>query len=345
MAYENTAAEFRPELQVKVEEGMAMDGKFIAEQIFPIFPVQTRKGYYKKIKRGQGQLLTSPGVAGVNDPLKRAPGTAYREITRTSEQASWLCVDRGLKEVIDDVNKQEESRFFDLESSTAVWLMRNMRIAREQRAAAYTFDPSIWGSTDSSTVGGGAASLGTISSPGGGAFIEANLSVFDFPRALTAITALIEKRGEDANTLVISREIKDLVLRSDKMRNYFLGTLGGTAQITLEMVQEKFGFSQILVGRASMDTVKTGKNASDSTLSWLWPNTYAWVGNVAMGAPEMGGAGRTFVLEELSSGGLFTTETYRDEDKRSDILRVRMDEEMNTVNENSGTLIQLNPII
>jgi hypothetical protein len=326
MAYQNTSAEFRPELQVKVEEAMAIDNKFIAEGIFPVFPVKTRKGYYKKVRRGKGQLMANPGTTAANDPLKRAPGTAYREISRTTEQDSWLCVDRGLEESVDDVDKQEESRFFDLESSTAVWLMRNIRIAREARAAAFTYNPDIWG----------------VGYTGDVAFTEANIETFDAPKALVAAAQIVDKRGENANTLVMSRMLKDLILRSQLLRIYFFGISGGNAAITLDMLAEKFGFEQILVGAASYDTTKPGKDSTDANLTWTWNDRYMWVGNVVDGAPEMGGAGRTFMLEDLTHGQLFLTETYRDEKIRCDRLRVRQDEEMNTVNECSGTLIQVN---
>jgi len=58
----------------------------------------------------------------------------------------------------------------------------------------------------------------------------------------------------------------------------------------------------------------------------------------------MGGAGRTFVLEALTEGQLFVTETYRDEHIRSDRLRVRQDDDIKTVNENSGVLVKINDV-
>src|ERR1700752_852135 len=119
--YHNSAAEIRPELQAKVEEAMAIDKKFIAELIFPAYPGKTRTGDYRRIKRGKGQLLTNPsGNAGI-DRLKRAPGTAYPEMTRTSEKQSWNCTDRGIEEPMDDGNVQDERRFFEVESATAIW--------------------------------------------------------------------------------------------------------------------------------------------------------------------------------------------------------------------------------
>jgi len=330
MAYENTSAEFRPELQVKVEEAMGIDNKFIADLIFPIYPVQTRKGYYKRIKRGKGQLLSNPsaGKTEANDPLLRAPGTAYREVTRTTEQDSWLCKDRGLEEAMDDVNKQEESRFFDIESSTAIWLMRQMRIAREARVAGFVFNEGIWGAPIPSNV----------------AFTWDNVETIDPAKLIKEGLRKVDKRQEMPNTMVCSAENWDVISSSTKFREYFFGLAGGAAQITRDMVAEKFELDQILLGRASYDTTKPGKDSSDADLVWTWGNDYIWIGQVTEGAPEMGGAGRTMVLEQLTGGQLFVTETYREEKIRSDRLRVRSDDSTQIVNENSGVLIRVNDI-
>jgi hypothetical protein len=77
---------------------------------------------------------------------------------------------------------------------------------------------------------------------------------------------------------------------------------------------------------------------------WTWGNKYFWVGNVVGGAPEMGGAGRTMVLDELTGGELFVTESWYDQDKRSTIIRVRQDDDTKIVNENSGVLVQVNEL-
>ena len=57
---------------------------------------------------------------------------------------------------------------------------------------------------------------------------------------------------------------------------------------------------------------------------------------------ELSGAGRTFVLEELTGGQQYVTETYREEKIRSDRLRVRQDDDTKIVNENSGILAAIN---
>ncbi len=328
MPYQNTTAEFRPELQVKVEEAMAIDDSFIGDSIFPVFPVQTRTGFYKRIKRGKGQLLAKAGTATkANDPLVRAPGTAYRETTRSSEQDEWKTVDRGLEEPMDDVNKQEESRFYDQESSTAIWLMRNMRISREVRIASVVQDATVWDSFDTEE-----------------AYTEANLANFDFATDLKQAKRTIRKRQEQANALVMSLEIWDLITSSEKLRSYFFGANGGNAMIDEEMIAKKFKLKYVLIGQASYDTTKPGKDSTDDNLQWAWGNDFFWVGNIVDGAPEMGGAGRTFVLDPLTGGQLFVTETYREEKIRSDRLRVRQDDDTKVVNENSGILVKINDL-
>ncbi len=325
---QNTAAEFRPELQIKVEEAMAADQNFIGDMIFPVFPISTRKVYWKQIRRGKGQLLANPGKTTADDPLKRAPGTAYREVTRTSEQKSALAVDRGLEEPVDDVNKQEESRFFDMESSVAMWLMRQIRIARETRIAAMVFDEDVWGAPVEAAED----------------FTEANLATLDFANLLKEAKRQVLKRQEMPNTLVVSREEWDIITSSQKLREYFFGTSGGNAMITKEMIAEKFELQQILIGNGSYDTTKPGKDSSDDNLVWTWGNKYMWLGQVTGGAPEMGGAGRTFVLDETTGGQLFVTESYREEKIRSTRIRVRQDEELGIVNECAGVLMQINEL-
>ncbi|MGB8167330.1 MAG: hypothetical protein WCF18_07540 [Chthoniobacteraceae bacterium] len=325
MSYQNTAAEFRPELQVKVEEAMAIDDSFVADTVFPIYPVKTRTGFFKKIKRGKGQLLSKAGgTTSATDPLRRAPGTRYREVTRTTERHSWNTEDRGLEEPMDDVNKQEESRFFDLESSTAIWLMRNIRISREVRVAAIIQDEAVWGVEEASE-----------------AYTEDNLASIDFANDTKRLKRIMRKRQEPVNAMSLSLNLWDIITSSEKLRSFFFGANGGNAMIDEEMIAKKFKLKYVLIGQTSYDTTKPGKDSDDANLQWAWNDGNIWFGNIQGGPPEAGGAGRTFILDELTGGELFVTETYRDEGIRSDRLRVRQDDDTNVINENSGILLKV----
>jgi hypothetical protein len=326
--YQNTSAEFRPELYAVVEEARAIENKFIAEYIFPEFGVKTRTGDYKKIRRGKGQQLTNLAGDGTKDPLARAPGTAYPEITRTTEKAGWVTVDRGLKTAIDDVTAQDESRFFDQEVADAKWLMRVIRIYREVRVAQKVYNEDTWGKIASDI-----------------AFTAANRETLDFAELLKEAKRRVDLRQEDCDTLVVSRNLWDLITGSKKLKEYFFGTAGGSADIDETMIAKKFRLRQILIGNASFDTTKQGKTSTDGNLQWCWGDKYFWVGSVQGGPPENGGAGRTFILEDLTNGGqLYVPESWRDDDKRSNILRVRQDSDENVVNENCGLLVQVNDL-
>lgn len=326
--YQNTAAEFRPELYAVTEEARMADNKFIAEYIFPEFGVKTRTGDYTRIRRGKGQLLRNLAGDGSKDPLARAPGTAYPEITRTSEKTSWKVTDRGIETPIDDVNAQDVSRFFDQEQADAKWLHRVIRIYREARVAFKVYNEATWGKIESEI-----------------AFTQANRATFDFAELLKEGKRLVDKRQEDCNSLVVSRDLWDLIIGSTKLREYFFGTSGGSASVTKQMIMEKFELSQILIGNASYDTTKPGKDSTDDNLVWCWGNKFFWLGAIVGGAPENGGAGRTFILEDTTNGGLlYVPESYREEKIRSNRLRIRQDSDENTVNENCGLLVQVNEL-
>jgi hypothetical protein len=80
----------------------------------------------------------------------------------------------------------------------------------------------------------------------------------------------------------------------------------------------------------------------DGTFSWAERSAEGEAGGEGELAGAGAAAGRTFVLDELTGGELFVTETYRDESIRSDRLRVRQDDDTNVINENSGILLKVN---
>lgn len=311
---------------------MAADTKFIADRIFPIYPVDTDVGDFMRIRRGKGQLLSKAGAdTDASDPLLRAPGGEYRQVTRSEEKDSWKCLDRGLEETIDDKIKQKVARFYEKEKAVSKLLMRNMRISREARAAKKLFSE---------------ANLGTAIDGTAVPFIEANKNDIDFPSLLKAAILKLEKRQEDGSgpVLVISNALWDLVTRATKTAQFFFGTAGGAAMVTKQMVMEKFELSDILIGKSSFDTTREGRDSDDSKLVWTWGDIYFAVVSIQDGPPEMGGIGRTFCLEQMTEGLLFTVESqyFWKNPTRATIIRVREDTDLKIVNENSGVLVKVN---
>lgn len=320
--YTNTKAEIRPELQVVVQEALEAERFFIADKIFTPFGVGTKSGEYRKILKGTGNIL----AATSSDITLRAPRTAYKEVDRTYEKASFACQDRGLTEVVDDSDQADLSRFFDAESVSTRLVLANILRAQEKRVAAKVMNESIWGKADAAV-----------------AYTEANIATLDVARDIEEAIARVHKRQESVNTIVLSRNIWKRVRRSQKLREYiFGGDSGGkivTKDIFLSIFQDSAPIQNLFIAEAVESTAAKNTAVTDNKLSYLWGDDYIWLGNVQAGAPEMGGAGRIFYWQE-DAEFMYVVESYRDEARRSNVVRVRQNNDEHVVNECAGTLIK-----
>jgi hypothetical protein len=315
--YHNTAAIIRPELMAVVEEAALADQFFIAPQVFPVITKPRKTGEYRRIRRGKGQLMAKVDETA----LVRAPKSAYAEINRTYEKDSYVCIDRGIKEVIDD-SENRDNPTFDEEATSAKLCVRAMQIAAEARVASRTFDASAFGDTDCKV-----------------AYTEANLATIDFIHDISQIIKLVRMRGEPMNTLIMNGDLWDIIKRSTLLRQHLYGDNGG-GTITPEVVAADQRVQQILIAEATYDKAPKTRKSTDADLAYIWPSTFIFAGYVTGGEFEVGGVGRTIVWDE-DAPGLYITETYRDEDKRSDIVRVRQHNVEKVINENSGALLDV----
>jgi hypothetical protein len=313
MAYQNTAAEIRPELNSVLEEALAADRYFIGLDLLPAFTVDRSSGEYRKLTVDATKLLKSGG------DLKRGPKGSYPEVDWTWAKDSYLTVDRGIEQKIDDVVAADVAHAFSIEAQASKLLLRRVRLAHEQRVKAILFNTSTFDSVNSTT-----------------AYTEANLATMDAPADIIAATDRIRARGEECNTIVIGRQSWNRIRRSDRLAKFFFGQLGGSQQITPQMFAEKFEIPNIRIGDAVVDTAQDGQTAS---LSRIWTPDYIWIGNVQGGDFAAGGAGRTLIWTGDTGGELFVTETYRNEQIRSDVIRVRSNTDEKIVSARSGTLI------
>jgi hypothetical protein len=320
--YRNTDAEIRPELQVVVQEALEAEKFFIADKVFTPFGVGTKTGEYRKILKGSGNLL----AATSSDITERAPRTAYKEVDRSYEKASFACKDRGLTEVVDDSDAADLARFFDSESVSTRLVLSNILRAQEKRVAAKVMNESIWGKADATAE-----------------YTEANIATIDVARDIEEAIARVHKRGEAVNTIILSRNIWKRVRRSQKLREYiFGGDSGGkivTKDIFLATFQDSAPIQNLMIAEAVESTARKGQSVTDANLNYIWGDDYIWLGNVQAGAPEMGGAGRIFYWQE-DAEFMYVVESYREEARRSNVVRVRQHNDEHVINECAGTLIK-----
>lgn len=330
--HQNPNAEIRPELNLSVEEAFYSDRFFIADRVFPMWPSETKLGEYAKERIRSGGLMKK---SGDSDQTKRAPGTAYKRISGTHEKDTFDCEDRGLEEPVDVTTQLDLSRFLDAERSAAKRVSRQMRRDYEARVAAEVMSPS---------------NFGTALSPSAD-YTEDNedhdTTPIDFLKDAQKLGRLIEDRGELANAVVLSRNVADRIALSTKLATRIFGSNHSDKMLTMNIVQQfltdyfNTPITVFVAGATYDSSKKKSGDHADADLKYIWGDDYVWMGCVAEGAPEMGGAGRTICWTQ-DAAGLFVTESYYEERYRSNAIRVRQHTDEKVVNENCGALLTTN---
>jgi hypothetical protein len=316
--YSNTGAVIRADLNTVVEEAYAADQFFIGAQVMPPLPVAAKSGTYPKLDIAGAALLDAVAT-------DRNPDGSYNEIVRKYGSDTYDCVDRGLEERIDDVAQRDLSRFFNYEATAAKLTMRNVKLKHEIRVAAALMNPSNFGAAANSAV----------------AYTAANLATINVPLDLITACGVVADNGVLPNTIVLSEAVLNRIATSPLLTNFIRGSVRGAVDVPVNAASiasafADYGIRQCLVGRARQNTAKRGQAKS---LSQVWGTTYIWVGYCNPAATVATGGGAGFTLCWNEEGGLFVTETYRDEKRRSDMVRVRQHTAEKIVDGTAGTLI------
>jgi hypothetical protein len=186
-------------------------------------------------------------------------------------------------------------------------LLSQIQIGHETRVAAAAF---------------AANGLTAISGAGAtAAYTEANITSFDLPADVAAGKLELAKVGVLPNTLILSATLFERVRRSTKVQNQMFGVVAtnSTRLLSEQEVAQAVGVDQVLVGRAPKNSAAKGKTYSGS---FIWADTYIALAHVVGGEFAAGGFGRS-ILWGADSPVPFVAETYRDEARRSNVLRVR----------------------
>jgi hypothetical protein len=316
MAYSDSGTVLRGDINVLVEEASAATKNLIGLQALPPFGVDEQSGQYPVFKKGKGQLLN-------NDVTNRSPGGSYGRVERSYENDTYDCVDRGLEELVDDTYVKNVARYFSAESTAAKHTMQQVLLGHEVRAEAAIMNTTNFGSGTAAAV----------------AYTEANIATIDFPQDILAAVERMHNNAEEANTIIMSSSVWERVRRATLTQNFMRGSqpTDATLLINSNLLAGAFaseGIEQILVGRARVNSAKKGQSYSASN---VWSDTYVWVGKVSGGDFSNQGAGRTLVWNR--EGGTFVTETYRDEKRRSNVVRVRQNTAEKIIDGAAGTLI------
>ena len=293
-----TTTTIRGDIAQAVYEGRSnRQNLFIGADVMPIYVADVRSGEYLKINLGGSEALN-------DDATLVAPGAAYPRVSRKFTSDTYTTTEYGLEEVLPDATARDLARFLDTEVAVADMLLSQIQIGHEARVATAAF-----------------AANGLTAISASAAYTEANITSFDVPRDVADAKLELAKYGVLPNTLVMSAPVFERIRRSAKVQNQFFGVVPSDQSRLLSEaeVAAAVGIDRVLVGRAPKNTAKKNQSYSGG---FIWSNTYMALANITGGEFAAGGFGRT-ILWGADSPVPFVAETYRDEARRSNVLRVR----------------------
>jgi len=287
----------RPDLEgAMLETNLAANrAGFIATKVLPVLEVDQKQGVYWQVPIEQ--LLQ-------DHDTKRAPGSGYQRGDWTFTSGTFFCEERGWEEVIDDGERAAYGSL-DIELISAErardFVLRDM----ERDVATAVFNAVTWSAQGITHEWDDATNAVPIS---------------DVATAKATIRAAI---GDEPNALIINKAVYDNLLKVDSITDkikYHRGGLPG--ELTPADLSLAFGLPYIIVGSGGYNTKGVGTTV---VVGKIWSDEYAMVAKIATSNdPRESCLGRIFHWNGAGSRIGTTIESYRDEARRSDVIRAIM---------------------
>lgn len=291
---------------------------FIGDKVFPVKTEDVKRGIYMKANLANAQLLNA-------DAKPREAGAAYARVNRKYDTDLYDCQEYGLETVIDDSYEEEVDRFMNLEATEAMLLERSLRISYEARIAAKAFDTTVFTSQNPTAN-----------------YTQSNLATIDVANDVDIVKGLMLLNGIIANTVVMNFSVFQRIRRSTLLQNQIYGVVPRAANQKLlpgvEDIARALGVDNLYIGMAPQNANQVGQTYSGA---FIWPSTQIGVYRVEGGEYQAGGVGRTIQWSKDTTG-LFTPETYRDNSRRSNVLRERQHTAEKVIDATCGYLITTN---
>lgn len=316
MPYTNAQATPRSDIHALVMQANAdFNTLFIGDKVFPYIGEDVKRGIYMKANLANAELLNA-------DAQARASGAQYQRVNREYDVDTYDTVEYGLEAVVDDSYEEEVSRFMNLEATEAMLLERSLRISYEARVAAILFNSTTFPATNSTVAYTAGATL-----------------TMDPVNDVRLAKGRLLRKGIIPNAVVLSYDVFQRIQTSALLQNQVYGVVprvaGQKAMPGTEDIARALGVENLFVGSAPKNANQKGQTYSGT---FIWPTTYMAVCQVQGGEYQAGGVGRTIGWTKDSTG-LFTPETYRDDTRRSNIMRVRQNVAEKVIDSTAAELI------
>lgn len=293
----------RPDLATFLEFDIESEkAGYIATQVLPVMNVASQGGNFGKIPIEQ--LLQQRET-------RRSSGSGYARGSFTFDKATYATEEHGAEEPIDDREAKLYAEYFDAEQIATQRAFSSVLRNAEQRVADAVFNTSTWT---------GASLTTAITNEWDDAVNAVPITDVE-----AAVKKIYEGSGLWANALIINRQVFRNLRNCDQVIERIQSGGAGSAtkatDITVQMLQAVFDLEYIIVAGVSRNSAKEGQAA---TPVQIWSGEYAMVAKIATGADMREPCiGRTFhwAADGSSIGG--TVESYREEQVRGNVIRVR----------------------
>lgn len=315
MIYQNTVAAPRQELTDVIMESVTTDDMFVGTKILPPAPLKLLTAHVPKIKIATGDLMRATAK-------KRSPGAVFDRWQSAVDDLSIVMVQEAEELQIPDEQSLIYEDYFAFEQVYAKECTNRLQRSVELDVAATVFNVATgYLDTTASAV----------------AYTAANLATMTPVTDILAAIRLVKGRGEKANTLVFPGTVFDRIRISADMKSFVAGSVNPGARVTentIQMAFEPHGIKSVLIADSYVNQSEPGRA---DIINLIWPVTYLGVLSCKEGQLLAGGIGRTFFWEK--EGPLYNIQSYRDEPKKSNVIRALKTTLPGLTNTRAGTLI------
>jgi hypothetical protein len=295
----NDTAIQRPDLAAVVSEyrETAVTG-MIGKRVLPVF---------RTSKQTAGFPVIPKEVMLKIHKTNRAMRGAYRSSDWEFEDGFYFTRENGWEERIDDRERKLYATLFDAEVVATQRAARIVDMNQELRIASKVFNPTNFAVHNLVNEWDDAAGATPIDDVNAGR------------------NAIRQASGLLPNILIIAwttfQNLKNCDQIVDRLKYTFPGI--DLNRMTTQELARVFDVPQVLVGGAIYDSADKGK---DAVIADVWSDEYAMLTVVSEAASISEPCiGRTFMWDQENAGEGNIVESYRDEPRRSDVVRVRHD--------------------
>ncbi len=297
----SSIATLRPELGGSLQQYDLQASRlgFVGLQMAPVIEVAQASGIFGRMKIGD--LLK-------DETTERAVGGHYNRSSGDFDNLTFATKENGFEEPVDDRQAKLFVQFFDAEVIAAM-RTRDIILRNHEKRVALLGD----------AIPGGQATAAT-------ALWSAKATADPVQDVTNASVALYERTGLVANMVMIPWKALQVVKNADNLidRIKFTGLQDPNRRgINLDAMAAAFDVARVVSAGAQKNTAN---EALAAVLASVWTDTRVIVARVPETAdPVEPGWARTYHWGEDGSTIGTTMETYRDEPRRSDIVRGRQD--------------------